>query len=70
MHTMTAIEEQHPEVMRTALIRHEYLVREALETNNGVVVKSTGDGVPAAFFTAPDGVTAGLVIQQAMLAEP
>ena len=65
----TRLWEQHPEAMRVALARHDYLLRQAIEANNGTVVKSTGDGLLAAFATAPDGVTAALALQQAILAE-
>jgi class 3 adenylate cyclase len=65
----TKLWEHYPDAMRTALTRHDYLLRQAIEANGGAVVKSTGDGILAAFATAPDGVTAALALQQSILSE-
>ncbi len=60
---------QEPDRMRPALARHDALLRAAVESNRGAVVKTTGDGIYAAFDDPLDGVHATLSIQRA-LADP
>jgi len=55
--------------MRSALERHDALVRTTIETNGGYVVKMTGDGVHAAFARAGDAPTAAVAMQTALVAE-
>ena len=50
----TQLWESAPESMGPALERHDVLLRTAIETNGGYVVKTTGDGVHAAFTAARD----------------
>ena len=38
----TRLWEEHPDAMRDALARHDELLREAIETHSGYVVKTTG----------------------------
>ncbi len=40
--------------MQPALARHDELVRAAIESSSGAVVKTTGDGFHAAFAVAAD----------------
>ncbi|MFO1308394.1 MAG: tetratricopeptide repeat protein [Burkholderiales bacterium] len=61
--------EQEPERMRTALARHDALVRGAVQRHRGTVVKMLGDGVHAAFDDPLDAIAAILELQLA-LAEP
>lgn len=56
--------EQEPERMRPALARHDAIVRSAIESHGGAVVKMTGDGVCAAFSDPLDAVGAVLELQQ------
>ncbi len=56
--------------MRGALARHDELVTTAIEARGGYVVKSTGDGLLAAFASAPDAVAAAIDAQLALAAEP
>ena len=56
--------------MQKLAARHDALLREAIETHRGRVVKTTGDGFHAVFDTATDGVAATLAGQQALSAEP
>ena len=56
----TRLWEEHPEAMRAALAHHDAIVRGAVEEHGGHVVKTTGDGVHAAFARAPDAVRARL----------
>jgi predicted ATPase/class 3 adenylate cyclase len=65
----TRLWEQFPEAMRGALARHDEILRDAVEMRNGLVVKTTGDGLHAAFALAPDGVAAALDAQRALVAE-
>ena len=54
----TRLWEQHPEAMKTALARHDHILRGAMEANNGYVFKTIGDAFCAAFSTAPEAVAA------------
>ena len=47
----TKLWEEHPEAMRLALARHDTLLRQAIEDNNGYVFKTVGDAFCAAFAT-------------------
>ena len=62
--------EAYPEAMRLALARHDALLRQAIEDNNGVVFKTIGDAFCAAFATAPDALAAALDAQRTLHAEP
>jgi class 3 adenylate cyclase len=44
--------EEQPEAMKGALARHDAILRDAVEGHGGKVVKTTGDGVHAAFGRA------------------
>ncbi len=48
--------EQEPERMADALARHDVLLRAAVEAHHGRVIKTTGDGIYAAFADAANGV--------------
>ena len=65
----TKLWEQHPDAMRVALARHDVLLRQAIENNNGVVFKTGGDAFCVAFHTAPDALGAALTAQQALNSE-
>jgi predicted ATPase/class 3 adenylate cyclase len=65
----THLWEQHPEAMKTALARHDEILRQNIEDRHGHIIKTTGDGIHAAFATALDGVSAALNAQQAFSAE-
>ena len=64
----TRLWERYPEAMSEALARHDEILRAVVEANNGSVVKTTGDGVHAAFSTAADALEAALEAQRALLA--
>src|SRR5438105_11271246 len=67
----TALWEEHPDAMHAALARHDRLLRHAIESSDGCIVKSTGDGVYAAFTAAADALAACLVAQRSLqLPEP
>jgi class 3 adenylate cyclase len=65
----TPLWEQHPDAMQAALARHDRLLRHAIESSAGCIVKSTGDGVYAVFAAATDGLAA-CVAAQRCLREP
>jgi predicted ATPase/class 3 adenylate cyclase len=66
----TPLWENHPTLMQELSSRHDFLMREAIETHRGRVVKTTGDGFHAVFDTATDGVAAALAGQLAIIGEP
>ena len=66
----TQLWEQFPETMKPALERHDALLRSAVESSNGKVVKTTGDGLMAFFASALDGVNACLKAQRSLKTEP
>ena len=66
----TRLWEDHPDVMHGVLARHDEIVRDAIESHGGYVVKTTGDGFHAAFATARGALDAALSAQQALTAEP
>ena len=60
----TKLWEQHPEAMKTALAKHDSILKDAIESNRGHVIKTTGDGVHAVFATAMDGINASVTAQR------
>ncbi len=65
----TRLWEQNPEAMKSALARHDSILREVIESKRGHIIKTTGDGVHAVFVTALDGVEASIAIQHALLSD-
>ena len=66
----TQLWQQHPEAMKIALARHDALLRAAVESCDGQVVKTTGDGVHAVFSSCLDGLNACLKAQFSLQDEP
>ena len=66
----TRLWEEHPDAMRAALARHDEMLRAAVESCGGVVVKTTGDGLHAAFRSAEGALEAAASGQRALAAEP
>ncbi len=62
----TKLWEQFPEAMKAALARHDEILRQAIESHQGAIIKTTGDGFHAAFETGIDGIQAALAAQQAL----
>ena len=62
----TRLWEEQGERMAGALAQHDALSRSAVERNNGIVVKMTGDGMYAAFADPSDAVGAALMLQQSL----
>ena len=50
--------------MRVALAAHDQVLRSAVDAAGGWVFKHTGDGVCAAFASAPDAVAAAVDAQR------
>ena len=61
--------ESYQGAMSEALARHDEILRAVIEANNGRVVKTTGDGFHAAFWTATDALEAALEAQRTLLGE-
>src|SRR5437764_1515526 len=61
----TRLWETHPDAMRDALAAHDALIRDAVGAHGGHVVKTTGDGVHAAFGTADGALRAAVAVQLA-----
>src|SRR5574341_790146 len=59
-----------PEKMKIALPRHHTILRETIESNDGVAFQIIVDAFCAAFSTAPSAVSAALDAQQNLQAEP
>ena len=62
--------QQYPTAMGPALARHDRLLRDAISAHGGVVFKTVGDAVCAAFATGPSAVAAALAAQRALYNEP
>ena len=72
VHLFTDIEgssrlwDEHPALMRLALAAHDAIVRDAVAAQHGTLVKSTGDGVHAAFDDPLAALQAVLALQRAL----
>jgi predicted ATPase/class 3 adenylate cyclase/Tfp pilus assembly protein PilF len=62
----TTLWEQHPDAMQASLARHDRLLGHAIESSDGCIVKSTGDGVYAVFARATDALAACLAAQRCL----
>jgi predicted ATPase len=56
--------------MATTVDRHLHLLRAEIDAHGGVLFKTVGDAIQAAFPTAPGAIAAAVAAQQALLAEP
>lgn len=66
----TKLWEAHPKAMRTALARHDAIMRAAIESNGGLVFKTIGDAFCAAFNHAPSALLAAVDAQRGLSEEP
>ena len=62
--------ESRPDEMALVLSRHDELLREAVARHGGVVFKHLGDGLCAAFASAPAAMSAAIAGQAALQAGP
>ena len=60
----TRVWDERPVEMRTALARHDELLRTAIDHHSGLVFSFGGDGVAAAFQRSSDAVAAAVEAQQ------
>jgi predicted ATPase/class 3 adenylate cyclase len=60
----TPLWEKYPDAMKSALAKHDSILRETIETNCGYVIKTTGDGVHAVFATALDAILSAIAVQR------
>jgi predicted ATPase/class 3 adenylate cyclase len=63
----TRLWEDHPDAMPDALARHDVILRDAVESAGGHVVKTTGDGFFAVFARAEAALLAALAAQRALV---
>src|SRR6516162_8962054 len=63
----TRLWEEHPQVMSKALARHDAILVDAVESNGGHVVKTTGDGLFAVFGRAESALAAALAAQRSLI---
>ncbi|UCG24357.1 MAG: hypothetical protein JSW55_19925 [Chloroflexota bacterium] len=62
----TPLWDRHRSAMRPALAEHDALLKAAVESNAGVLVKTTGDGLMAAFISPSSALGAALDAQKAL----
>ncbi len=63
----TRLWEQEGAQMSMALTRHDAVARGAVEGNHGIIVKTTGDGIYAAFDDPLDALLATLTLQRSLI---
>ena len=66
----TRLWQAHPDAMREVIARHDAILRTAVETHGGVVFKTVGDALCAAFASAGAAASAAVAAQRALAAEP
>jgi predicted ATPase/class 3 adenylate cyclase/Tfp pilus assembly protein PilF len=64
----TSLWDQYPAAMQAALAHHDKLLRDAIGSFEGCIVKTTGDGLFAVFGVAADALAACLTAQRALQA--
>ena len=66
----TRLWDRHPEAMREALDRHDTLLARIVSASRGVIIRTMGDAICAAFDSATDAVAAAIDAQRRLEAEP
>jgi predicted ATPase/class 3 adenylate cyclase len=61
--------DRYPEAMRTALARHDALLRQAVEMYHGTIFRSTDGAMQAAFSAASYAAAAALAAQRSLIGE-
>jgi predicted ATPase/class 3 adenylate cyclase len=69
LESSTRLWREHPQTMKSALARHDAILRDSIATHAGHVVKTTGDGAHAVFVDASHAVDAAIAAQLALAAE-
>ena len=62
----TQLWEQHPETMKSALAKHDAILKESVESNHGYLIKTMGDGILAVFESSSDAANATIDSQLAL----
>ena len=62
----TQLWEKYPGAMKEALAKHDSILRAAIESSGGQVIKTTGDGIHGVFEKAIDAISATLTAQRAL----
>ena len=62
----TRLWERDASAMKSAMVRHDEILKEAIETNGGFVFKTVGDALCAAFSSVPEALGTALVAQRAL----
>jgi predicted ATPase/class 3 adenylate cyclase len=65
----TKLAQNHPDEMPALLARHNEILSQAIETNNGYVFQIVGDSFSASFHSASDALSAALDAQEALQSE-
>ena len=65
----TRLWEEQPEAMTAALARHDAIVRAAIGSHHGRVVKTTGDGFHGVFARPDEALGAAVEAQRAIAGE-
>ncbi|MBC7811747.1 MAG: tetratricopeptide repeat protein [Burkholderiales bacterium] len=60
----TRLWERHPEAMSISLTHHNAVISQAIETHQGRIFKTVGDGFCAVFDSAPNALSAALAAQR------
>lgn len=66
----TRLWEAHPDAMREALAAHDAIFREVVPACGGVIFKTVGDAICAAYERADDAVRAAVAAQRRLIAQP
>jgi predicted ATPase/class 3 adenylate cyclase len=69
LESSTRLWETFPDAMKTAMERHDAILRDAVEHADGRIVNVTGDGLMAVFSSASDGASACVEAQRALQSE-
>ena len=62
----TKLAQEHPDEMPALLARHNEILNQAIEANNGYVFQIVGDSFSASFHSASDALNAALIAQQTL----
>ena len=65
----TKLAQEHPDEMPALLARHNEILSQAIEANNGYVFQIVGDSFSASFHSASDALNAALITQQTLQSE-
>jgi predicted ATPase/class 3 adenylate cyclase len=66
----TRLWQEKPEAMSLANARHDAILRETIESNDGYIFQIVGDSFSAAFHNAIDGLRAAVAAQRELQREP